>query len=141
MIELGKKKMSKQQKMRVQFHLITILIQNQAVHQSNQHHHILDHGHPKKVLKQIKRLHIRCDGIGTFEHLYILPSRWISLLKYDIIGDAIRENFQNSSCTPIEFFVEENLGNWHPKTHGTRNYFQSFYLDTLIHKCRGEVDL
>ena len=42
-------KMSKQQKMRVQFHLITILIQNQAVHHPYQHHHILDHGHPKKV--------------------------------------------------------------------------------------------
>ena len=34
--------------MRVQFHLITILIQNQAVHHTNQRHHIIDHGHPKK---------------------------------------------------------------------------------------------
>ena len=32
MIDLGKKKMSKQQKIWNQFHLITILIQNQAVH-------------------------------------------------------------------------------------------------------------
>ena len=50
----------------------------------------------------------------------MLHSRWISLLEYDIIGDAIRENFQNASCTPIEFFVEEYLGNWHPKTHVPR---------------------
>ena len=43
LIELGKNKMSNQQKMWNQFHLITILIQNQAVHHLNQHHHILDH--------------------------------------------------------------------------------------------------
>ena len=36
------------EEMRVQFHMITILIQNQAVHHPNQHHHILDHGHQKK---------------------------------------------------------------------------------------------
>ena len=136
MMNLGKKNVSKQQKMRVQSHLITILIQNQAVHHPNQRHHILDHGHPKKCLKKIKKLHIRCDGIGNIEHLYIFTSRWISLLKYDIIGDAICENFQNASCTPIESFVEENLGNWHPKTHGPRNYLQSFYLAALINKCR-----
>ena len=40
--------MSKQQKMWNQFHLITILIQNHAVHHPNQHHHILVHGHKKK---------------------------------------------------------------------------------------------
>ena len=90
----------------------------------------------QKKLKKTKKLNIRCDGIGTFEQLYILPSRWISLLKYDIIGDAIRENLQNASCTPIKCFVEENLGNWHPKTHGPRNYFQSFYLAALIRKYR-----
>ena len=38
--------------MRFQFHLITILIQNQAVHHLTQRHHILDHGHPKKVKKE-----------------------------------------------------------------------------------------
>ena len=80
--------MSKHHKMRVQFHLITILIQNQAVHHPNQRHHILDHGHPKN-LKKPKKLHISCDGIDNIVHLYILPSRWLFLLKYDIIGDAI----------------------------------------------------
>ena len=135
-IKLGKEKMSKQQKMRIQFHLITILIQNQAVHHPNQHHHILDHGHPKKGFEKIKKLHIRCDGSDYIKQLYMLPSRWISLLEYDILGDAICENFQNASCTPIESFVEENLGNWHPKTHGPRKYFHSFYLAALINKCR-----
>ena len=85
MMNLGKKNVSKQQKMRLQFHLITILIQNQMVHHPNQRHHILDHGHQKKVLKAIKKLHDRVDGNDNIEHLYILPSRWISLLKYDII--------------------------------------------------------
>ena len=52
MINSGKKKISKQQKMRNQFHLITILIQNQAVHHPNQHHHILNHGNPKQKLEK-----------------------------------------------------------------------------------------
>ena len=38
----------------------------------------------------------------------------------------------------MQFFAEENLGSWHPKTHGPRNYLQSFYLAALIHKCRGK---
>ena len=42
MMHLGKKNMSKHQKMRFKFHLITILIQNQAVHHTNQHHHLLN---------------------------------------------------------------------------------------------------
>ena len=29
----------------------------------------------KKRFKKIKKSYIRCDGIGTFGHLYILPSR------------------------------------------------------------------
>ena len=48
MMHLGKNNMSKQQKMRIQFHLITILIPNQAVHHPNQCHHILDHGNKEK---------------------------------------------------------------------------------------------
>ena len=64
-----------------------------------------------------------------------MHSRWLFLLKYDKIGDEIHEIFQNASCTPIKFFVEENLASWHPKTYGPRNYLQSFYLATLIHKC------
>ena len=89
-----------------------------------------------KSLKEIKNLHIRCGGSDNIEHCYMLPSRWKYLLEYDKIGDKIRANFQNACCTPIEFFVEENLGNWRPKTHGPRNYLQSFYLAALIHKCR-----
>ena len=107
MIDLGKKKMSKQQKMRVQFHLITILIQNQAVHHPNQRHHILDHGHPKKRFKKNKKLHIRCGGSDYIEHCYMLPSRWIDILEYDIIGDKICANFQNACCTPIEFLLKK----------------------------------
>ena len=83
----------------------------------------------------IKKLHVRCDGNDNIEQLYILPSRWLYLLKFDNFGDAIHEKFQNASCTPMQFFVEENLVRWHPKTHGPHNYFQSFYLAAIIHKC------
>ena len=92
---------------------------------------------PKK-LKSIKKLHFRRDGSNNIEQLYILPSRWLFLPKFDKIGDAIHEKFQNASCKSIPFFVEENLDSWHPKTHGPRNYLQSFYLDALIHKFWGE---
>ena len=68
----------------------------------------------------------------------MLPSIWKDLIEYDKIGDKICANFQNACCTPIEFFVEEKIGNWHPRTHGPRKYLQSFYLSALIHKCRGE---
>ena len=78
-----------------------------------------------------------CGGSDYIEHCYMLPSRWMDLLQYDIIGDKICANFQNACCTPIEFFVEEHLGTWHPRTHGPRNYLQSFYFAALIHKCRG----
>ena len=80
----------------------------------------------KKKFKKIKKLHIRCYGSDNIEQLFVLPSRWLFLLKYDKIGDAIHEIFQNASCTPIQFFVEANLDNWHPKTHGPCNYLQSF---------------
>ena len=61
------------------------------------------------------------------------------LLQFEEFSDAIFENFQNSSCTPIKFFVEENLDSWHPKTHSPHNYLQSFYLADLIHACGGET--
>ena len=41
----------------------------------------------------------------------------------------------------MNFLVEENLDSWHPKTHGPRNYLQSFYLDALIHKCGGKNNI
>ena len=76
-----------------------------------------------------------CDGSDNIEYLYILPSRWLFLIKYYKIGDAIHENFQNARCTPKQFFAEENLVSWNPKTHGPHNYLQSSYLAALIHKC------
>ena len=86
-------------------------------------------------MKKIKKLHIKCDGSNNIEQLYIFPSRWLFLLKYDKIGDTIHKKFQNASCMPIKCFVEENLVSWNPKTHGPSNYLQSFYLAALIHKC------
>ena len=93
----------------------------------------------KKVLKAIKKLHFRCDGTDNIEQLYMLPSRWLFLLKFEKIGDAIHENFQNASCMPMQFVFEENLDSWHPKTHAPRNYLQSFYLAALIHKCGKKI--
>ena len=107
MMHIGKKKMSKQHKMIVQFHLITILIQNQAVHHPNQRHHILDHGHPKKVLKKIEKLHIRCDVSDNIEQLYILPSICFFLLKNDKIGDAINGNFKMLDVRQCSFLLRE----------------------------------
>ena len=78
-----------------------------------------------------------CGGDNNIGHLYILPSQWIALLKYEDFSDEIYDNFQNASCTPIKFFVEENFDSWHPKTHGPRIYLQSFYLAPLIQKCGG----
>ena len=60
-----------------------------------------------KVLKKIKKLHITCGGSDNIEQLYMLPSIWMDLLEYDIIGDKIREIFQNALCTPIEFLLKK----------------------------------
>ena len=67
-----------------------------------------------------------------------MPSRWLYLFKFDNFGDAIHKLKKNASCTPIQFFVEENLVSWHTKTHGPRNYLHSFYLAAIIHKCGGK---
>ena len=75
-----------------------------------------------------------CGGDDNMENLYILPSRWLYLLQFEDFSDKIYENFQNASYTPIKFSVGENFDSWHPKTHGPRNYLQSFYLAALIQK-------
>ena len=93
----------------------------------------------KKNKKTIKKLHLRCDGNDNIEQLYILPSRWLFLPKFEKIGDAIHENFQHANCTPMQFFVEGNLVSWYPKTHGPRNYLQSFYLAALFHKWEEKI--
>ena len=77
-----------------------------------------------------------CGGDDNIEHLYILPSIWLYLLQFEEIGEEIYEHLQNSYCTPLEFFVEKNFDIWDPKTHGPRNFLQSFYLASLIKKCR-----
>ena len=89
----------------------------------------------KNVLKTVKKLYFKCGGDANYENLYILPSKWIYLLKYETIGDEIYENLQNAYCTPLEFFVEKHFDIWDPKIHGPFNYLQSFYLAALIQKC------
>ena len=79
-----------------------------------------------------------CNGDKNIEHLYLLPSQWINLLKYESTTDEIYENLQNASCMPIKFFVENNFDSWHPKTHSPRNYLQSLYFAALIQKCGEE---
>ena len=55
---------------------------------------ILDHGHPKNnFLDTIKKLYFRCSDSDNIQQLYMLPSRWLFLLKFDKIGDAIHEIF------------------------------------------------
>ena len=89
----------------------------------------------KEVLETIKKLHFKCGGNEFYEHLYILPSKWIYLLKFGKNGEEIYENLQNAYCKPLEFFVEENFDIWDPKIHGPRNYLQSLYLAAIIQKC------
>ena len=95
---------------------------------------MLNHGHRKEVLETIKKLHFKCGGNELYECLYILPSKWIYLLKFEKIGEEIYENLQNSYCTPLEFFVEETFDIWKPKIHSPRYHLQSFYLAALIQK-------
>ena len=56
-------------------------------------------------------------------------------LNLTILVTQFMKFFKIASCTLIQFFVEENLICWHPKTHAPRNYLQSFYLASHIHKC------
>ena len=58
----------------------------------------------KEVLETIKKFHFKC-GNEHYEHLYILPSRWLCLLKFETIGEEIYANLQNAYCTPPFFFV------------------------------------
>ena len=94
----------------------------------------------KDVLEIIKTLHLNC-GNEQYEHLYILPSRWLWLLQFETIGEEFYENLQNAYCTPLEFFVEKKFNIWDPEIHGPRNYLQSFYLAAFIQKCRGKTAL
>ena len=93
----------------------------------------------KEVLEIIKKFHFKCGGDTNYKYLYLLPSQWIDLLKYEFIGDEFYENLQNAYCTSLKFFIEENFDIWHPKIHGPRNYIQSFYLAALIQKCREKI--
>ena len=89
----------------------------------------------KEVLETIKKLYLKC-GYEHYEHLYILPSRWLCLIQFETIGEEIYEKLQNTYCTPLEFFVGKFFDNWDPEIHGPRNYLLSFYLAALIQKCR-----
>ena len=48
----------------------------------------------KEVLDTIKKLYFMCGGEDSIEHLYILPSQWKDLLKYESISDEIYENLK-----------------------------------------------
>ena len=50
----------------------------------------------KKVLQKIKKLYFMYGGDEHLEHLYILPSRWIDLFKYEKFCEEIYKNF--SKC-------------------------------------------
>ena len=58
-----------------------------------------------KVLETIKKLYFKCGSDANFEDLFLLPSQWIYLLKYELIDDKIYENLQKAYCTPLLFFV------------------------------------
>ena len=113
------------------------MIQNKIIHHLNQRHHILKNPHyqlntlmimkkhpwgkthprpwpsKKEVLETIKRLYFKCGCDENLEHLYILPSQWIYLLKYESISDKIYENLQNANCR--NFLQQKHLlaYSWH----------------------------
>ena len=131
MMQVGKNNGSDQQKMRFQFHLITILIMNQAIHYPNHRQHLLKNPHyqlntlvimkkhplkknhprpwtsKKDVLDTIKKLYFMCGGDDNIEHLYILPLRWLYILQFEDFSEEIYENFKNTSCTPIKILLRK----------------------------------
>ena len=78
-INLENKNMSEHHKMRVQFHLITILIQNQAVHHLNQRNHILNHGHTKKIKKSRSYISGVMAAITLNSYTYCLQDSYFYL--------------------------------------------------------------
>ena len=57
MMQLENKNVSEQQKMIFQFHLITIMIQNQAIHHPNPRHHLLKNPHYQLNTLMIMKKH------------------------------------------------------------------------------------
>ena len=127
MMHIWKNNMSNHQKIRVQFHLITILIPNQAVHHLNQRHHILDHGHPKR--NQIQSRSYMSGGMVAItlnSYTYCLQDVYFYLNLTKLVTQFMNI-FKMLAVSQYSFFVEENLDSWHPKTHGPRNYLQSLF--------------
>ena len=121
--------------MRIQFHIITILIQNQAVHNPSKRHHILDHGHPKKKFQIHSRSYILCMMSTITLNIYthcLQDGYFYSNLKNLVMQFNF---FSKCQLYANKVFVGENLNSWHPQTHSPRNYLQSFYWAALIHKC------
>ena len=68
-------------------------------------------------------------------YTYCLQDGYIYLNLTILVTQFMKYFKMQALRTPMQFFVEEILVSWHPKTHGPRNYLQSFYLADLIHKC------
>ena len=82
----------------------------------------------QKILKIIKRLHIKCGFLDT-EYLFMLPINWLNNREVPDVNVDIVQNFYNAYCTPKYFFIEKDFDSWDPKIHGPRNYIQSFLCD------------
>ena len=55
-------------------------------------------------------------GYEHYEQLYILPSRWLSLLQFEKIGEEIYKILQDAYCTPLEFLLRKTLTFGIPKS-------------------------
>ena len=70
----------------------------------------------KEVLETIKKLFFKCGGDKNYEHLYILPSKWIDLLKYEKNGDEILKVYKMPTVRHYCFLLRKLLTIGIPKS-------------------------
>jgi hypothetical protein len=95
---------------------------------------------PTKTTEDWQELVKYIHNLSSFQdltHLYMMPSDWIAFLTEKKLHDFELANdiafvFDEVSTMPLHMFVEEDCPSWNPKSHGPRNFFQSFYLASLF---------
>ena len=85
-----------------------------------------------EAVELIKTLHIKCGFLDTY-NLYMLPKNWLKCINNRAVKVDLLKTFLVSCRTNTSFFVENEFKEWDPKSHGPRNFAQSFYIASLIH--------
>ena len=63
----------------------------------------------------------------------MLPKNWLKCINNRAVKVDLLKAFLVSCRTNTSFFVEDEFKEWDPKSHGPRNFAQSFYIASLIH--------